>query len=156
VRRFFTVSEIGLNASDIVMTCPECKAKNRVLPGRLAEGPTCGTCKAPLFDHAHPIELDDASFEAFVQGSPVPVLVDFWAAWCAPCRAFAPTLEQFAKAAGGRVLVAKVNVDDARRTAATHQVQAIPTLALFVGGREAARHVGPLSSTQLSAFVSAA
>jgi len=145
-----------LSASDIVLTCPACQAKNRVLPGRLAEGPTCGSCKARLIESGHPIELDDATFEAFVQGSPVPVLVDFWASWCGPCRSFAPTLEQFAKASGGRVLVAKVNVDAARRTAATHQVQAIPTLALFVSGREAARHVGAMSATQLNAFVSAA
>lgn len=141
-------------SDDIVLACPSCGARNRVLASRLDGKPACGECKTALLDAAHPLELDDASFDAVIAGSARPVLVDFWAEWCGPCRTFAPMLERFA-AESEDVLVAKVNVDVARRVAARHQIRSIPTLALFRHGKEAARHVGGMSIPELKRFVAA-
>lgn len=141
---------------DIVLACAACGTRNRVLVDRLAEQPACGQCKAPLIDAGHPLELDDTSFFEVIASSKRPVLVDFWAAWCGPCRTFAPNLERFAQEHAGNVLVVKVNVDQARAVAARHQIRSIPTIAVFMHGKEAARHVGGMSVPELKQFVSVA
>jgi thioredoxin 2 len=127
-----------------VLRCA-CGGLNRVAPGR--PDPTCGRCHAPLDPTNPPAEVDDAALERLIRASPVPVLVDFWAPWCGPCRTVAPHLKALAQRPAGKLIVAKVNVDQHKEHAARLNVQAIPTLALFQGGRpvrvEAGARMGP-------------
>jgi thioredoxin 2 len=126
------------------MRCPACGATNRVDPAALAQGrrPVCGRCKAPLAVSAAPVTVTDTTFAAEVERSPVPVLVDLWAAWCQPCRTLAPVLDELASEMAGRIRVAKLNVDDNPVTAARFSVRSIPTLLAFKDGQEVDRIVG--------------
>ena len=128
----------------IVIRCPACGVSNRVPRDKIASGlePVCGRCKAPLPIGTKPIAVTDASFTAEVERSPLPVLVDAWAAWCGPCRMIAPVIDQLAGEMAGRLRVAKLNVDENPATAARFSLQSIPTLILFKGGREVDRIVG--------------
>jgi thioredoxin 2 len=119
----------------IIRACAQCAAKNRLPLERLADGPRCGRCGAVLpADRTRPTEVSDQSFAAEVERSELPVLVDFWAPWCGPCRMVAPMLEQLAGERAGRLKIAKVNVDENPALSARFGVQSIPTLALFRGG----------------------
>ncbi len=138
---------------EVLLACPGCGARNRVDGARLSDSPACGGCKRALIEPGRPLALDDTTFASVIGGSTLPVLVDFWAPWCGPCRMLAPVLEGFAREHGSSVLVAKVNVDEAPRTAAQYQVRSIPTLALFSQGSEHARHIGGMSLDQLRGFV---
>jgi len=128
----------------IVIRCPACGVSNRVPRDKMASGllPVCGRCKAPLPLGTKPIAVTDASFTADVERSPLPVLVDAWAAWCGPCRMIAPVIDQLAGEMAGRLRVAKLNVDENPATAARFSLQSIPTLLVFRGGREVDRVVG--------------
>ena len=128
----------------IVIRCPACGVRNRVPRDKIASGlePVCGRCKAPLPIGTKPIAVTDASFTAEVERSPLPVLVDAWAAWCGPCRMIAPVIDQLAGEMAGRLRVAKLNVDENPATAARFSLQSIPTLLVFRGGREVDRVVG--------------
>jgi len=128
----------------IVIRCPACGVSNRVPRDKMASGllPVCGRCKAPLPLGTKPIAVTDASFTADVERSPLPVLVDAWAAWCGPCRMIAPVIDELAGEMAGRLRVAKLNVDENPATAARFSLQSIPTLILFKGGREVDRIVG--------------
>ena len=128
----------------IVIRCPACGVSNRVPRDKMASGllPVCGRCKAPLPTGTKPIAVTDASFTAAVERSPLPVLVDAWAAWCGPCRMIAPVIDELAGELAGRLRVAKLNVDENPATAARFSLQSIPTLILFKGGREVDRIVG--------------
>jgi thioredoxin 2 len=107
--------------------------------------PDCGQCHQTLFD-GHPVALDDASFDKHIGRSQVPVLVDFWAPWCGPCRMMAPAYEQAASLLEPQVRLAKLNTEDAQGIAARFNIRSIPTLALFVGGKEVARQAGAFRS----------
>ena len=120
---------------DTLLPCPACGAKNRVERARLSDAPTCGRCQAGLVPQA-PAAITDASWSVDVDAAPLPVLVDFWAPWCGPCRAMAPVLDQLAAETAGRLKVVKLNVDENPRAAARFGVQAIPTLILLDRGQK--------------------
>ena len=123
--------------------CAHCGALNRFPYARRNDDPTCGKCKQKVFPRA-PVVATDATWRAVVEDSPIPVLVDFWAPWCGPCRAVAPALEQIAKERGGRLKIVKVNVDENPRISAMHAIRSIPALKLFRGPLELDQQVGAL------------
>ena len=130
--------------SDTVhVACPACGASNRLPQARLADAPKCGRCAAPLFT-AHTLALSDANFDAIVNGTDLPVVVDCWASWCGPCMRFAPI---FAEAAGKlepQVRLAKLDTDANPASSARLGIRSIPTLIMFKGGKETARISGAL------------
>ena len=130
------------------VACASCLTANRVPSARLGDGPNCGSCGAPLVTGA-PVELDEASFDTYVARSGIPVLADFWAPWCGPCRAMAPHFERAAAQLKGRVQLVKVNTENAPRLAARLAIRAIPTLVLYRDGAEAKRASGALDAAEL-------
>jgi thioredoxin 2 len=133
----------------VKIACPSCLAANRVPAERLGEDPKCGKCGAPLLD-GKPAELGEAQFETFVQRTELPVLADFWAPWCGPCRAMAPHFERAAKDLKDRVRLVKVNTEEAPQLAARYGIRAIPTLMLFRNGAEAKRASGAMDAGALA------
>lgn len=134
------------------LVCPRCQAVNRVPSARLGQGPNCGKCHASLLE-PHPLALDQAGFLRQVEKSDLPLLVDFWAPWCGPCRMMAPAFEQAAAALHPRVRLAKVNTEEQQALAARFGIQSIPTMVLFSGGREAARVSGAMAANQIVDWV---
>lgn len=141
----------------LLILCSECGATNRVLAEKVRQGEAvCGRCKTRLSLSASPMTVTDANFAAAVERSPLPVLVDFWAAWCGPCRMIAPVIEQLAQELAGRVRVAKLNVDENPMTAGWFQVQSIPTLLVLRDGKEIDRIVGALPKAEIARRVQSA
>jgi thioredoxin 2 len=128
----------------LLIRCDSCGATNRVPPDRLRPGlaPVCGSCKRPLAVRPAPVIVTDANFADQVEHSPLPVLIDMWAPWCAPCRMLAPVVEELAAELDGRVRVAKLNVDENPITAGRFVIRNIPALLLLRAGREIDRIVG--------------
>ncbi len=131
------------------VVCPHCSAINRVPEERLQQHPQCGSCHQALFGPA-PLQLGDADFERFVARSDLPLLVDFWAPWCGPCRMMAPQFEQAAQQLQGRAVLAKVNSDDNPQASVRHRIRSIPTLLLFRNGQEIRRHSGVVPAREIT------
>ncbi len=136
----------------IHIVCPHCDGINRVPATRLADGPKCGVCHEPIFIGA-PIELNSTNFARQVGEGDLPVLVDFWAPWCGPCRMMEPVYADAAARFETRMRLAKLNTEEHPQLAARFGIRGIPTLILFHRGREVDRMSGALSSPQLSAWI---
>ena len=127
------------------IVCPHCHTTNRVNTTDLSSAPDCGGCHQPLFT-GQPLALDEAGFDRHIGRSQIPVLVDFWAPWCGPCRMMAPAFEQAAAQLEPRMRLVKVNTEEAQALAARFNIRSIPTLALFRDGKEVARQPGAMRS----------
>ena len=138
----------------LLIVCPHCRATNRVPPERAGDKPNCGKCHKPLFD-GHPVELDEAGFERHVAANDVPVVVDFWAPWCGPCRMMAPEYEKAAAMLEPNARFAKVNTEEVQGLAQRFNIRSIPTMALFRGGREIARQSGAIGAAAIANWVRA-
>ena len=136
----------------ITVRCVSCSAWNRIRADKAANGPKCGKCATPIaLDH--PIQLTDDTFARTIAESDVPVLVDFYADWCGPCKMMAPYVEALAKESVGRAIIAKLDTDRSPRTAGSFNIRGIPTTIVFKGGVEARRQVGAVGREQLASLL---
>ena len=136
----------------ITLRCTSCGRWNRIDARRASAGPKCGVCGVPL-DLDHPLHLDDATFDRVIEGTDLPVLVDFYADWCGPCRMMAPAIDEMARTSAGRALVAKLDTDASQRVSARFQIRGIPTVIVFRNGREMRRESGVMSVAALRGMV---
>lgn len=136
----------------LIVVCPHCNAPNRLASERLADRGKCGKCKQDLFD-GQPVELNAANFDVHTGRSDLPVVVDFWAPWCGPCRSMAPAFEQAARDLAPDIRLAKLNTESEPQLAERFGIRSIPTLAIFQGGREIARQSGALDAGSLTRWI---
>lgn len=136
------------------VVCPNCGTINRVPQSRLGERPKCGNCGQQLFS-AHPVELTIANFDLHARRNDIPLVVDFWAPWCAPCTMMAPAYDQAAAMLEPHYRLAKVNTEAEQELAARYGIRSIPTIALFRNGREVARQPGALGTQDIVRWVRA-
>lgn len=134
------------------VTCSKCNATNKLPSERLGDKPKCGKCKSPVFS-GKPIELSSANVAAVLNHNEIPVLVDCWAPWCGPCKSFAPTFEQAARELEPSLRLAKLNTESQQAIAGRWQIRSIPTLILFVKGKEKARLAGAVPLPQLKKWL---
>jgi thioredoxin 2 len=136
------------------LVCPGCRAVNRVPAERLRQTPNCGQCHAPLFA-GRPVPLTAATFHKFVSRNDIPVVVDFWAPWCGPCKAMAPAFEHAARELEPAVRLAKVDTEAEPSLGSTFGIRSIPTLVIFSHGKEVARHSGAIGTADILRWVGA-
>ncbi len=148
----FVITTAMTQSTHIV--CPHCTTVNRIPVERLAENPLCGKCRQALFT-GHPVELSDANFQTHVGRSDIPLVVDFWAPWCGPCKMMAPAFEQAALQLEPSIRFGKLNTDEQQATAGRFRIQSIPTLALFKDGREVARQPGAMGTADIVRWIQA-
>ncbi|GAB4211454.1 MAG: thioredoxin TrxC [Sandaracinaceae bacterium] len=134
----------------MIVQCSSCGAKNRIPSARLADRPRCGQCKSAIALDAPVTAASAEELDEIVRESPVPVVVDFWAPWCQPCRIVAPELEKLARKKSGQVLVVKVNTQDLPDVGARHGISGIPTFVRFDGGRESKRVSGAMPADMIA------
>lgn len=130
------------------IVCPHCQAVNRLPTAKLEQGPKCGQCHEALFE-AHPVELTESTFATHIGRNDVPVLVDFWAPWCGPCRTMAPWFAQASAELEPHVRFAKVNTEEEQMLGGQFGIRSIPTMILFRGGREVARQSGAMPASEI-------
>jgi thioredoxin 2 len=146
------MSGIQLDERGLITTCPSCGQRNRVVFS--AKETRCGRCKAALPPAGEPVEVPDArAFDALVRDAAQPIVVDFWAPWCGPCRMVAPELVRVAASNAGRLIVAKVNTDENAELGERFRIRSIPTMAIFHGGKEVARTAGAMPAAEIEAFI---
>lgn len=138
-------------SESLIVVCPHCHTPNRVPAARLdaGAGGTCGKCKGALFTGA-PVEVDAAAFDKHVGRAGLPIVVDFWAPWCGPCRMMGPIVDAMAEKYAGQIKVTKVNVDEAGDIAGRYGIRSIPTLMIFKGGQQVDTVVGAVPESELS------
>lgn len=134
------------------IVCPQCEGVNRVPSDKLASGPKCGKCQQPLFGYP-PQELNSANYKKVTTRNDIPVVVDFWAPWCGPCKAMAPAYEQAAKELEPRVRFAKLNTEQEPSIGSALAIRGIPTLIVFAGGKEIARQSGAMPQGEIIRWV---
>ena len=139
--------------STLYLVCPHCHAINRIPSERLAQHPRCGQCKAALFS-GHPVELTGDYFQRHISRNDIPVVVDFWAAWCGPCKMMAPAYAQAAVKLEPRARLAKLNTEHEQGIAGQFNIRSIPTLIIFKGGNEIARQSGAMNAADIIRWVS--
>ncbi len=134
------------------VVCPHCDAVNRIPADKLDNRPTCGRCKEALFTGT-PVDLTDQTFSKHLKRNDIPLVVDFWAAWCGPCKMMAPHFKTVTAQMEPNARFAKLNTEQAQKVAAQYDIRSIPTVAIFRAGREIARQAGALDAGRLSRWV---
>jgi thioredoxin 2 len=150
-------STLQLDDRGVIVPCPNCSTKNRLAYDKLADAVQCGQCKQAIQAPQEPIEVrSTADFDQLIAKSSLPVLVDYWAPWCGPCRMVAPELEKVATRQAGQALVVKVNTDELSDLGQRYGIRSIPTLAVFAGGKEVTRESGARPAAEIEAFIARA
>ena len=147
-----TTNDSSTKTPHVTLPCASCGRWNRISAARIADGPKCGVCAAPLHLD-RPVLLNDATFDRVIAETTLPVLIDFYADWCGPCRMMAPAVDELARSSAGAALVAKLDTDASQRVAARFQIRGIPTVIVFRGGREVRRESGVMSLDALRRMI---